>query len=129
MQGKSISVLLADDSELLRRAIKTVLKMEPRIEVVAESHDMAQTLRMAATLHPDVVLLDLNMPETQEIKSYQVRTELLAASRRVIAMSFSNDNAARELARQYGAGILLDKFNLTTELIPTLLAVSRGTAA
>ena len=127
MQGKSITLLLAEDSEAMCRAIRTVLTVEPRIAVVAEGHDMHQTLRLASLLRPDVVLLDLHMPG--EFEPSMIRAQLCAASKRVIALSFSYDDEAKELALQYGASTLLDKTNLTAELIPVVLASARGVTA
>ena len=127
MQRESVRLLLAEDSEAMCRAIRTVLMVEPRIQIVGETHDMGQTLEMASTLRPDVVLLDLHMPG--ELQPSMIRAQLCAASKRVIAISFSYDDEARELALQYGAGTLLDKTNLTAELIPAVLASARGTAA
>jgi two-component system chemotaxis response regulator CheB len=53
----TISVLLADDSEIMRKVIVDLLKSDPEIEVVAESVGFAQTIQLAAKLHPQVIVL------------------------------------------------------------------------
>jgi DNA-binding NarL/FixJ family response regulator len=59
-----IRVLIADDTELMRLAIATLLEREPRIEVVGEAANFAETLKLTTTaLEPDVLLLDLQMPD------------------------------------------------------------------
>jgi CheY-like chemotaxis protein len=98
---------------------------EPRIEVVAEARDLRQALKMASTLQPNIVLIDLHMPGQREFEPATVKSQLLASSERVIAMSVSNDDGAKALAKEYGAVTLLDKFNLSLELIPALLQTSR----
>jgi two-component system nitrate/nitrite response regulator NarL len=55
-------VLLADDSPLARRAIRTLLGRDPGFEVVAEAEDGSQALALARELRPDLVLMDINMP-------------------------------------------------------------------
>ena len=62
MKGK-ITVLLCDDHTLFREGIKAILKDEPSIEIVGEAADGRQAVAKALELHPDVVLMDIAMPE------------------------------------------------------------------
>jgi chemotaxis response regulator CheB len=122
MHGATVKVLLADDSETICKAIRFLLNRGPSIEVLGEARTLLQTVEMASLLQPDVILLDLNMPERQALEPPTVKAQLLTCSERVIAMSLSNDDEAKARAQQYGAFTLLDKANLASELIPTLLA-------
>ena len=62
MKGK-ITVLLCDDHTLFREGIKAILKDEPSIEIVGEAADGRQAVAKALQLHPDVVLMDIAMPD------------------------------------------------------------------
>jgi DNA-binding NarL/FixJ family response regulator len=58
----TIRVLIADDQELVRTGLKTILEAEPDIEVVGEASDGAEAIVLARQLHPDVCLFDIRMP-------------------------------------------------------------------
>jgi DNA-binding NarL/FixJ family response regulator len=58
----SIGVLLAEDADAMRLAIRRLLQTQPAIELLGEAVNFPQTLQMAAHLKPNVVLMDLHMP-------------------------------------------------------------------
>lgn len=64
----TISVLLADDSEVMRKVILDLLKSDPEIEAVAECVGFAQTIEIAAKLHPQVIVLDVHMRDERAVK-------------------------------------------------------------
>ncbi len=70
-----IEILIADDDQLVRVGLRTVLDAEPDLTVVGEAADGYQAVEMAADLHPDIVIMDIRMPELDG----------LAATRRVLA--------------------------------------------
>ena len=115
-----IKVLIADDSDLMRSAIRRTLQEEPRIEVVGEASSFAKTMQMIADCKPDVLLLDLHLAEKRDFAPDYVQSQLVAV-KHVVAVSFSNDSEAQDLARGYGAVALLDKMALYTEMVPTIL--------
>ena len=57
------TLLVADDSELIRKTVKRLLEAEPAIEILGEATNFAETIQKASELKPDVVLLDLHMPD------------------------------------------------------------------
>ncbi len=57
-----IHILLADDHPIVREGLRAVLETQPDFEVIAEAETGAEALRQALTLHPDILLLDLEMP-------------------------------------------------------------------
>ena len=63
MPTPPIRILLADDHAVLRAGLRMLLSAEPDLEVVGEAGDGQQALEQAATLQPDVILLDLTMPD------------------------------------------------------------------
>jgi DNA-binding NarL/FixJ family response regulator len=119
MPGASVKLLLADDPKVVCKAIRFLLSQEPSIEVLGEAHPFQQIIEMASLLQPNVILLDLRMPERQGFERSTVKA-LLTHSERIIAMSIWNDDGAKALAQEYGAVALLDKVQLGFELIPAL---------
>ncbi len=119
-----ISVLLVEDSAVLRLAIKRVLNREPAIELLGEAVNLSQALQMAAALKPNVILMDLHLPGEREFTPGFVRSQLLLSAKHVLMMSLSNDEAAAALAKQYGAIALLDKSNLQSSLVASILQLS-----
>jgi DNA-binding NarL/FixJ family response regulator len=113
-----ISVLLADDSPLVRKAIVSILKVDPEIHVFAEASNFRQTIQLTRTFFPKVIILDVYMecgndPTLSEIK-------LSLADSKIIAMSFSTDEETKAIAQSYGAAEWLDKTKLADELIPAI---------
>jgi chemotaxis response regulator CheB len=123
-----IKVLLADDSDVMRSAIRRTLQEEPRIEVVGEASSFAKTMQMIADCKPDVLLLDLHLAEKRDFAPSFVKSQLVGV-RNVVAVSFSTDDEAQALARSYGASALLDKMNLYNDMIPTILQCSVATVS
>ncbi len=116
----SIKVLLADDSDVMRTAIRKTLNEEPRIEVVGEAASFTTAMQMIADFRPDVLLLDLHLPEKRDFTPAVVKSQLASVDC-TVAVSFSNDSDSKALAESYGAVALLDKMSLYVELIPAIL--------
>jgi len=113
-----ISVLLADDNEIIRKVIADLLKSDPEIEVVAESVGFAETIQLAAKLHPQVIVLDVHMSDERLVTRAQVKSGLNGS--RVLAISIWKDDETNTLAETLGAAKLLDKTKLANELIPAI---------
>ena len=83
---KNLRILLADDHSLMRRGLKAILESKPGWEVCAEAHTGREAVTKAAQLRPDVVILDVCMPElngieaTRQIRKASSRTEVLILS-------------------------------------------------
>lgn len=116
----TIKVLIADDSDLMRTAIRRTLSEEPRIKVLGEASNFASTMQMIADLKPDVLVLDLHLPEKRDFTPAFVKSQLVSVDH-TVAISFSNDIDAQTLASGYGAVALLDKMHLYGEMIPAIL--------
>jgi DNA-binding NarL/FixJ family response regulator len=124
-----ITVLLADDSELVRRAIRRLLMNRPEINLVGEATDLAQTMRMLQELQPQVVILDLHMSDSRRITPGQFRSQLNLGKAHLMAISVWNDPETQALASSYGAANCLDKANLATHLIPAILQLASPSSA
>ena len=115
-------VLIADDSEIMRKVLRKTLEEERKIHVVGEAETFAQTVQMIGDLKPDVLLLDLHLPEKRAIAPELIKAQLHGVC--TVAVSLSNDEEAKALAESYGAVSLLDKMTLYREIIPAIMHCS-----
>ena len=118
-----ITLLLADDANSIRSAIRHILETEPAIELIGEAVNFPQALEMCAELKPTVLLLDLHMPGEQ-LDTEHVKLKLLDCAESVLIMSVWYDEESRALASHYGCTAFLDKTQLGTELVPAIMAVA-----
>jgi two-component system response regulator DevR len=122
-----ITVLLADDAAIMRRAIRNVLESDPEIEIVGETADFARTIQMATDLKPQVVVMDLHMPDATSVTPSEVKASFASSACQLLAISIWDDENSHALAKTYGAVAFLDKVSLGTDLIPAIKrSVSRG---
>ena len=115
-----IKVLLADDREVVRKAISRILMEDPAIELVGEATDYNQAAQMVKDLKPHIVVMDLHLPGQHQDRHEEVKSHLDHGSK-LIATSFSVDEKSQELAKRFGAVRFLDKMNLFDELVPAIL--------
>ena len=82
--SQKVRILLADDHELVRRGLRAILAADPRYEICGEASNGREAIEKARQLEPDLVILDISMPElngleaAREIKRSAARTEVLA---------------------------------------------------
>jgi DNA-binding NarL/FixJ family response regulator len=120
-----IRVLLVDDQALFREALATLLGVRPEIEVVGEAGDGAEALDRAATLHPDVVLMDLHMPVLDGVAATR-RLRVEQPGTRVLALTTFDDDEDVFAALRAGAVGYLLKDVSADRLVEALLAAARG---
>ena len=65
----SITVIVADDQDLIRTGLKTILDAQPNIEVIGEATNGREAVALARELHPDVGLFDIRMPEMDGLEA------------------------------------------------------------
>jgi DNA-binding NarL/FixJ family response regulator len=115
----TVRVLIADDAAVIRKAIKSFLDCESTVQVCGEAANYSQTLELAASLKPDLILLDLNMPDRSEFEPAFVKSKL--STSQVLGMSLlTEENDANTLAFSYGALAFLDKAQLFDELMAAI---------
>ncbi len=121
--SQQVTLLVVDDAEVIRKTLRNFLKGEPAIKLLGEASNFAEAISMTAALKPDVVLLDLHMPDDRSFNPEFVKANLSGA--RVLAMSLSGDYESEEetrlLAERFGAVAILDKAKLYDQLIPAIL--------
>jgi two-component system, NarL family, response regulator DevR len=111
-----VKVFLADDAEVMRRAIRNLLSEREDIKLVGEAATFSEAIRKTTELQPDEIIFDLHMAEGAK--------EHLPTGPKVLAISVANDDEAKALAERIGASVLLDKMDLSEELIPTILELA-----
>jgi len=116
----SIKLLLVDGSDVMRSAIRQLLKNELGIEVIGTATSFAETLVLTAALKPDALLMDPHMPDEREYKPAFVKSQILLHTKCIVAISLWSDDDTKTLAKTFGAHVLLDKMNLYSELIPAI---------
>ena len=123
-----LGVLVAEDASVLRSAMKFSLENEPSIRILGEATSLEQTISLAVTLKPDVILLDLHMKDIAAYESGFVRSQFAASGARVLAMTLpgDDDEGGRKLAEAIGADALLNKAALYNTLIPAILNRAGG---
>jgi CheY-like chemotaxis protein len=115
-----VGVLVADDRELLRTAIRKVLDLDPEIRIVGEADNFPQTVALTRELRPFVVVMDLHLPAPEDFSHREMKRALDETGSKLITMSVWHDDASRALAASYGAFTFLDKSNLGNLLIPAI---------
>jgi DNA-binding NarL/FixJ family response regulator len=124
-----IRVLLADDQALVRAGLRAMLETQDDMEVVGEADDGEEALRLAASLRPDVVLMDIRMPGVDGLEATRriVADEELAGVRVVVVTTFDLDEYVYEALRAGASGFLV-KDTEPLDLLRGIRAVAAGEA-
>jgi DNA-binding NarL/FixJ family response regulator len=122
---KRIRILLADDHAVVRHGFRMILEAQPDMEIVGEAGNGREATRLAEELKPDIVVMDVAMPELNGIEA----TRRLAASvphTRVVALSMHKDSVyVREILRAGARGYLL-KDSPPGDLLSAVRSVASG---
>ncbi|WP_144873997.1 response regulator transcription factor [Microbacterium sp. 1.5R] len=123
-----ISILLVDDQELIRLGFRMVLEAEDDIVIVGEAGDGRSAIAQTASLHPDLVLMDIRMPGLDGIAATEAIVREYPASRVLVLTTFDLDEYAFGAIRAGASGFLLKDAH-RHEMIAAVRAVHRGDAA
>lgn len=124
----SIRVVLADDQPLMRTGLQMILRAEPDIEVVGEAGNGKDAIDITRRLGPDVVLMDIRMPE---VDGLQATRQLLSGpplpTRVIILTTFEDDAYVFDAVRAGASGFLL-KTTAAEHLVDAIRVVAAGDA-
>jgi DNA-binding NarL/FixJ family response regulator len=123
----SIRILLADDQELMRMGFRMVIESQADLEIVGEAANGREALALAAKLSPDVVLMDVRMPELDGIEATRQIVKADEGIRVVILTTFDLDEYTYAALRAGASGFLL-KDAPPAELLAAIRAVASGDA-
>jgi DNA-binding NarL/FixJ family response regulator len=117
-----ITVLLADDIEEYRVLLRKMLERDGRFSIVGEAPDGAVAVRLARETDPDVVLLDIAMPEMDGLEAIP-HLRRLAPRSRVVVLSGFDEEAMSDTSIRLGADAYVVKGHMTDDLVRTLASV------
>ncbi len=120
-----IRILLADDHNIIRSGLRLLLEQQPDFKVVAEAADGREAVALAAKHHPDVVVLDIGMPQLNGIEATR---EIVAAEpqAQVVILSMHADEGYVLRALKAGARAYILKNAAEADLIRAVRSVSEG---
>lgn len=124
-----INVLIADDQALVRAGFRVLIDSDPDLGVVAEAADGAEAVKLALTYRPDVVLMDIRMPEVDGLEATRrISAEpRLSSSRVLILTTFETDEYVFDALRAGASGFLL-KDTEPADLLSAVRVIARGDA-
>ncbi|MDQ6695442.1 MAG: response regulator transcription factor [Chloroflexota bacterium] len=122
-----IRVLIADDHPVFRFGLRTLLKADPTLEVAGEATTGHEAIAQAATLQPDVILMDLNMPGLNGVEAIRHILDVQPAVRILVLTMFDDDDSVLAAMRVGARGYLL-KGAEGGEMLQAIKVVSTGEA-
>ena len=120
-----IKILLADDHALVRQGFRMILEAQPDMQIVGQAGNGREAVEQAEKLHPDIVIMDVAMPELNGIEATRRLSELSPRTR-VLALSMHKDSVyVREILRAGARGYLL-KDAPDADLVAAVRAIAKG---
>jgi len=120
-----VRVLIADDHEIVRQGLRAFLELDPALDVVGDATNGRQAVRLAHRLRPDVVLMDLSMPELDGIAATQDIRRELPDTKVLVLTSVLEEASVRGAVRAGAIGYLL-KDTRAPELRQAIKAAAAG---
>lgn len=125
MPAKRTRILLADDHSVVRHGFRRILDAQEDMEVVGEVSNGREAVEQCGALHPDVIIMDVTMPELNGIEATRRIAEIVPRAR-VLALSMHRDSVyVREILRAGARGYLL-KDSGEADLVSAVRAVAQG---
>jgi DNA-binding NarL/FixJ family response regulator len=125
---RTVRVVIAEDESLFVEAVEALLELDERIEVVGRARDGLEALRLVATVRPDVILMDLDMPRINGIGATRRITADYPLTQ-VVIVTASTEEEDVERAREAGAAAYITKDRVATDLAETLVEIALIEAA
>jgi DNA-binding NarL/FixJ family response regulator len=107
VEETNIRIMVADDHPVLREGLVAILGTQPDFDVVGEAADGSETVRLAKTLHPDVILLDLEMPGTNGVAALEGLRDAGSGARAIVFTAYDTDERILGALRAGARGYLL----------------------
>lgn len=120
-----IRLLIVDDQHLIRQGLKTLLELEPDLEIVGEAENGQRAIQIVETLKPDVVLMDVRMPIMDGVAATREICQRFHNTKVLVLTTFDDDEYISESLRFGAAGYLL-KDTPSEELAAAIRMVQKG---
>ncbi len=124
---KALKLVIADDEAMVRRGLRMLVETEPGLEVVGEAADGREAVSLARRTRPDLVLMDIRMPELDGLSAARQVLALPHAPRVLMLTTFDEDENVYEALRIGTSGFLL-KASPPEQLLEAIRAVGSGNA-
>lgn len=121
----AIRVLLVEDQTLMRQGLKTILSLEPGMQVVGEASDGESGMRLALEIRPDIILMDVQMPRMNGVDATAAICAAWPSARVIILTTFDRDDYVFQGIRAGAMGYLL-KDTPAENLVATIRRVHAG---
>jgi len=125
MPARSMRVLVAEDFEPFRRFVASILQKQPELQIICEVSDGLEAVQKAEELQPDLIVLDIGLPELNGIEAAR-RIRALSPNSKILFLSENRSWDIREEALRTGAGGYVVKSDAAGELLPAVEAVLKG---
>jgi DNA-binding NarL/FixJ family response regulator len=122
---EKIRVLIADDQEIIRHGLELILRTQPDMDVVGQASDGAEAVKLAAQLHPDVILMDIVMPNMNGIAATRQIVSQLPKTGVIILTTYDTDDMVFEGVRA-GAMCYLLKGTRSDAVLSAIRSVHHG---
>jgi len=123
--AKAARVLIVDDQTLFRTGLASLLSEDERVEVVAQAMDGAEAVKQAIKLKPDVVLMDIKMPNMDGIEATRQIVEAAPGTRVLILTTFETDSQVIQALKAGASGYVL-KDSSAAAIVSSIVAVMSG---
>ncbi|MDB6034606.1 MAG: LuxR family transcriptional regulator [Verrucomicrobiales bacterium] len=127
VDANKITVLLADDHTVVREGLRLLLESAEDIKVVAEVENGRLAVAMTKKLRPDVVLLDVVMPQLNGVEAARQITKEVPTSKVLILSSYSDDDRVQQLIEEGATGYLV-KQTAANDLLKAIREAKKGNA-
>jgi two-component system response regulator DegU len=124
---KTVKLVLADDHQLFREGVKRIINMESDMEVVGECGDGIHVIELCNELHPDIVLMDINMPVENGVVATEKLKEIFPSIKVIILSIHDDESYVFETLRKGAFGYLLKDMEAES-LINAIRSVVAGHA-
>lgn len=122
---KAARILIADDQTLFRAGLARLLDEDPRVEVVGQAVDGLDAVKQAAKLKPDVILMDLKMPNLDGIEATRQITEAAPEAKILMLTTFETDSQVIQALKAGANGYVL-KDSSAEAIVSSIVAVMSG---
>ncbi len=122
---KKLRVAIADDHRLVRQGIRALLERNQDIEVVGEASDGLEAIDLVEELKPDVIIMDISMPQMDGIQATERISKMDVPTRVMVLSMYSKPSIVQQVLRKGAKGYLL-KSSISEELILAIDAAMRN---